>query len=712
MSAAPDHERSAWKLLIAVGAIVAGVGGFFVITTRSVLDPARFGANVAASLSDDRVAGYVAIQLTDAIIGQRPNLLAVRPVLLSTVQPIVRSTPFRAIVARTARTTHRFFFEQAGSRIVLSLPDVGAVVRSALSQASPELAAKIPPGLEAQLATGKAEKAITGFIRLWQFGDRLLVLSWLLFYAGLLMVIGAIALAPDRQRALAHAGIALVIVGVAYVAVVPASRLVIYAAMQNDQLAGFVHGMVGSFLGRLRAGALLLGVPGLLFVAAGTATLDRLNAADLARRCLALLTTAPERRGRKVVWALSLLALGTVALLWPIELLRGVMLVLALGILLTGLRELFVMIRGRAAELRPAGARVTARGWSVIAIPALVILGLGGLGARQLSRGAELEPAASGVPSTCNGSALLCDRRVDKVAFAGAHNAMSNASISDWMFPHHLYDVARMLDDGVRMLALDLHFGIPTGGRVKTDLDHEVGGMAKIDEALGADGVAAAMRIRNRLVGGQDGQRSVYFCHGFCELGAYEAGPTLGRIREFMAANPGEVVILVLEDYLQASVTDSLFKATGLYDYVYTGSVDEWPTLGELVAANQRLIVFIESGQSGVPWLHPTIGTIQETPYSFHKPEDFSCRPNRGGTEGSLFLVNHWIETTPAPRASNAEMVNAYDFLLRRARACQRERRHIPNIISVDFYSVGDVVRVANTLNGIDSTVVLSSKER
>ena len=712
MTAAPDRERSAWKFLIPLGAIVAGVGGFFVITTRSVLDPVRFGANVAASLSDDRVAGYVAMQLTDAIISQRPNLLAVRPVLLSTVQPIVRSTPFRAIVARTARTTHRFFFEQAGSRIVLSLPDVGAVVRSALSQASPELAAKIPPGLEARLATGKAEKAITGFIRLWRFGDRLLVLSWLLFYGGLLIVIGAIALASDRQRALAHAGIALVVVGVAYVAVEPASRLVIYAALRDNQLAGFVHGMVESFLGRLRVGALLVGVPGLLMLAAGTATLDRFDPAGLGRRGLALLTTAPERRGQKVLWAVSLLALGTVALLWPIELVRGVVLLVALGILVTGLRELFLMIRGRAAELRPAGARVSARGWSAIAIPALVILGIGGLGARQLSRSAEVDPAARGVPSTCNGSALLCNRTVDKVVFPGAHNAMSNASVSDWMFPHHPYGIPRMLDDGVRMLALDLHFGVPTGGRVKTDLDHEVGGLGKIEEALGTEGVAAAMRIRNRLVGGQDGQRGVYFCHGFCELGAYDAGPTLVQIREFLAANPGEVVILVLEDYLQASVTDSLFKATGLFEYVYTGSVGTWPTLGELVAANQRVIVFIESGQGDVPWLHGTAGVIQETPYSFRKPDDFSCRPNRGGTTGSLFLINHWIETTPAPRASNAEIVNAYDFLLRRARTCQRERRHIPNIISVDFYSVGDVVRVANTLNGIDSTLVLSANGR
>src|SRR5689334_23000864 len=256
MATAPRSGRSAWKLLIILGALVAGVGGFFVITTRSVLDPDRFGANIAASLSDDRVAQYVAGQLTDAIISQRPNLLAVRPVLLGSVQSIVRSTAFRAIAARSARTTHRFFFEQAGSRIVLSLPDVGAVVRGALSQASPELAAKIPPGLEAKLATGKAEKAITGFIRLWQFGDRLLVLSWMLFYGGLLLIVGGIAAAADRQRALALAGISLLIVGVAYLAVVPASRLVVYAALQDNELAGFVHGMVRFFLRRLQGGAL------------------------------------------------------------------------------------------------------------------------------------------------------------------------------------------------------------------------------------------------------------------------------------------------------------------------------------------------------------------------------------------------------------------------------------------------------------------------
>jgi len=92
---------------------------------------------------------------------------------------------------------------------------------------------------------------------------------------------------------------------------------------------------------------------------------------------------------------------------------------------------------------------------------------------------------------------------------------------------------------------------------------------------------------------------------------------------------------------------------------------------------------------------------MQETPYSFHEPGEFSCEPNRGAAGNSLFLVNHWIETSPAPLPSNAEIVNAYDFLLARAKRCQKERGRLPNLIAVDFYKTGDVVRVAATLNGL-----------
>jgi len=208
---------------------------------------------------------------------------------------------------------------------------------------------------------------------------------------------------------------------------------------------------------------------------------------------------------------------------------------------------------------------------------------------------------------------------------------------------------------------------------------------------------------------GEGSKSELYFCHGFCELGAYPVGPTLTAMRDFMVGHPDEVVILVIEDYVSPEELKQAFDQAGLTEMVYTGAVTPpWPTLRQLIDQNQRLIVFLESGNPGVPWMHPTQGFVQETPYTFHQIADFSCKPNRGGTDGSLFQINHWIETTPAPKPTNAEIVNSYDSLLARARQCQKERGHLPNIIAVDFYGSGDLFRVARTLNGLPDSLVVA----
>jgi hypothetical protein len=92
---------------------------------------------------------------------------------------------------------------------------------------------------------------------------------------------------------------------------------------------------------------------------------------------------------------------------------------------------------------------------------------------------------------------------------------------------------------------------------------------------------------------------------------------------------------------------------------------------------------------------------MQETPYHFRQPSELSCVPNRGGTAGSLFLMNNWIDTTPAPKPSNAALVNAYDALLARARKCQAARGRRPTVIAVDFYRTGDLFRAVRRLNGV-----------
>ncbi|HZC13509.1 MAG TPA: hypothetical protein VE270_05760, partial [Thermoleophilaceae bacterium] len=136
----------------------------------------------------------------------------------------------------------------------------------------------------------------------------------------------------------------------------------------------------------------------------------------------------------------------------------------------------------------------------------------------------------------------------------------------------------------------------------------------------------------------------------------------------------------------------------------------EWPTLRQMIDTGRRVLFMAENRPGAEPWYHPVYESItEETPFHFTKPAQLSkpaglpasCEPNRGPEDAPLFLVNHWITTDPAPLPSNAETVNAYEPLLRRARECRRLREHLPNLVAVDFYRRGDLFRVVDTLNGV-----------
>ena len=159
----------------------------------------------------------------------------------------------------------------------------------------------------------------------------------------------------------------------------------------------------------------------------------------------------------------------------------------------------------------------------------------------------------------------------------------------------------------------------------------------------------------------------------------------------------------MIEDSVLPAELAQAFEASGLLEFVYKGAAGPpWPTLREMIAGNQRVLVLVENENGDVPWLHKAYDVTEETPYHFAAPEQFSCRPNRGDTGKSFFLMNHWIDTTPAPRPSNAAVVNQKDFLLDRVRQCEQERGRRPTILAVDFALTGDVVGAAAALNGIE----------
>ena len=117
---------------------------------------------------------------------------------------------------------------------------------------------------------------------------------------------------------------------------------------------------------------------------------------------------------------------------------------------------------------------------------------------------------------------------------------------------------------------------------------------------MGPEGLAAAMRIRDRLTGKVEGPRGLYLCHGFCELGATPLRAALERLHDFLVQNPNEVLVLVIEDYVTPQDLAAAFAESGLDGFVYQRAAHApWPTLREMIDTRERVLVLTESGRPG-----------------------------------------------------------------------------------------------------------------
>ena len=703
-------SRSRVRRLLSRAALLAGaactaLGAVGFTLSRSAFDPVSFGDRAAASLSDPRVAAYAADRITNAVLEQSPDLTAVRPLILGAAEGLATSEPMRGLVRAAARSAHRTFFAEGTRQVVLSVPDLGVLLRGAFQRASPDLAEQIPEQLQAVAASLEVGGGARIAVGLWELRDEWRRLVRLLFLAGPLLLGLGIGLAEERRHGLVGAGVGLLGAGLLVAAALPLGSLAATRFAEDPLTRGALAGLWETCLAGLTGWGILLGGLGLLFTAASTSLLETFEPLVWLRRARRAIAEPPASKRGRLAWALGVLAAGLLTVLAPRLVLSGLAVVAGAAAALLGARELFRLLL-ESVETSPALAEAGVAPRSLIRT--LVVVGVAlGLATLWLALRNPLSAPRPTSVRACNGHLALCDRRVEEVTFPATHNAMSNTEIPDWMFPHHQSAIPRQLRDGVRALLIDVHYGFPGAARIKTDLSGNRPTKEVLEHALGREGLEAAMRIRERLVGADEGHRALYLCHGFCEIGAYELVPTLREIRTFLLQHPGEVLLLVVEDYVTPEDLARAFADSDLEGFVYRGaSGPPWPRLRELVAAGQNVLAFLESGRPGVPWLRPAFDHIQETPYTFHSPEELSCRANRGGTAGSLFQINHWIETTPAPRPSNAELVNARDFLLSRARRCQRERGRLPNLLAVDFYRSGDLFEVAGELNGLDPSPI------
>jgi hypothetical protein len=287
----------------------------------------------------------------------------------------------------------------------------------------------------------------------------------------------------------------------------------------------------------------------------------------------------------------------------------------------------------------------------------------------------------------CNGHSELCDRRYDHVVQAATHNSMSSPDVVQ-IWPEHDSNIEAQLNYGIRTLLIDTSYWtqIATPSELST-----------VEQFVPND---IATYLYSNLDERLRAHPGTYLCHSRCAYGAVPFASSLSTIKQFLDRNPDEVVTLVIQNGITATDTEAAFDASGISPYLYRGEpTGNWPTLGELIDAGQRLVVFAETGRPPPDWYHAYADLFQDTEYHVPSVAAMSCALNRGRPDAPLFMLNNWIQRE-APDRADAAQVNQRAFIVERARQCGVARGQLPNFIAVNFFTIGDVLGAVDDLNG------------
>jgi len=287
----------------------------------------------------------------------------------------------------------------------------------------------------------------------------------------------------------------------------------------------------------------------------------------------------------------------------------------------------------------------------------------------------------------CNGEATLCDRTVNGTIFLTTHNSYSsvnncvsrgqvnancNTSDSNFIAPNNYWNTIMQLDHGARALQIDLY----------------------------------------------SYKKELYLCHTSCILGKVLFATWLTELQQWLNANPREVVVVFIEQYVPNRHAVLAIEQAGLanHTYAHSSTTKRWPTLSQLIDSKQRLMFFrqdhsvrvtgiADAGYKVPLWYMDEWEFVQQTEYAnqivAHLVNNQSCkpvfeRPKRAA--GTLLILNNYL-TNPIALPSLASQVNRDDFIVSRVMRCVEDEGHLPNFISVDFPSIGSAQEAVHKLN-------------
>jgi hypothetical protein len=710
-SGADRRRRVAARVLVVLASLSLLLALVAAYARQSTVNSDQFANRATAALADDSVSSLIAETITDEVVlKSEADLIAARPIIESVASEIVGGRAFRGLFRTAVRDVHRALFKRDKNTVTLTVADVGTVLAAALEQVRPQLARELESTERVEIVR---ENIGSLSATLADISERVQILAILLIVLSLVFVAGAVIVAPDKRDTIIELGLGVAAAGGVLIVAYAITRSAVVNQLDTPEEQDAARGVWDAFLGDLRTEAWILAGAGAVMAAAASSLVKPLPFGEPIKVAAAWVGREPESRVRRALRGVALIAAGVLVLVDRNAVLALVLNAFGIYLIYEGVSAILRLVyrpEEHAERRREVGRlrRFDARRLALGVVPALVIIAVV---AAFLGTGGNTTAAPP--PGGCNGHEELCDRRFDRVAIPMTHNSMS-VPLPGWYSAMQEKPIAYQLDDGIRGLMIDTHYAdrLPNG-KVRTYF----GSREQLRERAKADGVSddavdAALRIRDRLGFSGEGVRGMYLCHSFCELGATTLASMLDDLRDFLVANPGAVVVAINQDYVTPEDFVGAVRDADLEEFVYKGPVGiQWRTLREMVDSNERLVLMAENHAGGAPWYHSAYDSItEETPYAFKKvaqltdPDklDASCKPNRGPEGAPVFLVNHWITTDPVPLPSNASRVNAYDPLLARAKDCEQVRRHLTNLVSVNFYLRGDLFKVVDALNGLN----------
>ncbi|KAI8934203.1 hypothetical protein NX059_008952 [Plenodomus lindquistii] len=302
-------------------------------------------------------------------------------------------------------------------------------------------------------------------------------------------------------------------------------------------------------------------------------------------------------------------------------------------------------------------------------------------------------PAQPSNTQACNNYPEFCNRKYSNITEVCAHN--SPYTRENNVARNQQYGVTQQLNDGIRMLQGSAHY-----------------------------------------VNG-----TLYYCHSSCDLlNAGTVEDYLIEVREWVDAHPFDVITILFGNSNWADtdangqplVTSVDFadpiEKSGLKQYIYQPpktamTLEDWPTLSEMILNNDRVVTFIDYNfdHEAVPYLLWEFYNVWETPFSPTNAE-FPCtlgRPENLAEDqmrNMMYMANHNLNaeinfaglSLLVPNVAQINQTNGLSgdgSLGLMANTCTSMWDRPPNFLLVDFYNEGptngSVFEVAARANNV-----------